>query len=260
MDNLPLVILAASRYLQWYCSQFGSEMSQLYRINILDYCSDLRNISGVGCEEINDILFALTWFDIFLTQTGRQSVRALDDQYLSNPPNLICGQNSDLNKLDVKDIEAFRQSVLLDSGLRNYAIVTLMAYVGLKVSEVIHLEKTDIDLSNRRINVKKGDTSKARIVAIDEKAANAVSEYLAETPNESVWLFPSKDMQKPLSRIQVFRICTKYSEKFNPDNLRYFYCAYALQQGKSLNEIARQAGYLNIHGALTGTTRYGNYN
>ena len=40
-------------------------------------------------------------------------------------------------EIEKKDVEAFLQKVLVDTGKRNYAIAVILAYAGLRVSECV---------------------------------------------------------------------------------------------------------------------------
>lgn len=55
-----------------------------------------------------------------------------------------------------KEVEEFRQRVLQSEGCsakRNYAIVTIMAYAGLRISEVLHLKKVDVNTAASQVRV-----------------------------------------------------------------------------------------------------------
>ena len=57
-----------------------------------------------------------------------------------------------LAKVNLKDVEKFRQLVLdtnSKDSQRNYAIITIMAYAGLRVSEVLHLKMNDLNLTKK---------------------------------------------------------------------------------------------------------------
>jgi site-specific recombinase XerD len=71
-------------------------------------------------------------------------------------------------------VDAFRQTVLLESGKRDHALVTIMAYAGLRVSEALALAPKDVDCVGRQITVNEGKGNKVRIVFIGDKVIHAV--------------------------------------------------------------------------------------
>jgi len=253
-NDINFIAAITEQFIEWYQYSFNIKLERLRRVNVLDYCSYLQNKMGYSVSKINGVMFALSRFDMFLTLTGRQANCALgekDFMFPRNHPSINVDDFTESN-LTEREVEAFCQLVLCETGLRNYAIVTLMAYAGLKVNEVLSLEKKDVDLYNRRIKINNG---RKRVIKICDKVVNAISEYLSEKNITGRWLFPGRGADGKFSRTQVFRICTNYSDKINPERLRHFYCENAMRQGQSLADIAAQAGYVDAHGALRGVVR-----
>ena len=73
--------------------------------------------------------------------------------------------------------------MLVERGLRDYAIVTVLAYAGLRISEALNLRLGDIDLAAREITVQHGKGGKMRVVFIGDKVVVAIREYLQERPD-----------------------------------------------------------------------------
>lgn len=140
--------------------------------------------------------------------------------------------------------------MLVSNGTRDYAIVTVLAYAGLRISECLDLYPEDVSLAGNEISVRHGKGNKARIVFIGDKVINAIREYLKERPNTgSPYLFISRRGER-LSRGQVNRIFNAHSDTITPHMLRHFFCSEALEVGYSINEVANQAGHSNVHTTL----------
>ena len=98
------------------------------------------------------------------------------------------------------------------SGVRDYAIVTILAYAGLRISECLALRVEDISLPAREIKVRHGKGDKMRVVYFGDKVVNAVREYLRNRPKTgNPYLFPGRG-DSHLTRSQVNRIFNEYSE------------------------------------------------
>ena len=83
--------------------------------------------------------------------------------------------------------------MLAGQGLRDYAIVTVLAYAGLRISEALALRLRDVDLAAREITVQHGKGDKMRVVLIGEKVVGAIKEYLQDrTDTDSPYLFLSR--------------------------------------------------------------------
>ncbi|WP_243641293.1 phage integrase N-terminal SAM-like domain-containing protein [Xylanivirga thermophila] len=92
-------------YYKWFWESFGRECSVLYRENILDYISYLRNIKKDNGRTINCKISALIKYNEFLVANGIQQ-----DQVVSKNDNIKIQQKyanpSDLTK---QEVDAFRQ-------------------------------------------------------------------------------------------------------------------------------------------------------
>ncbi len=77
-----------------------------------------------------------------------------------------------------KEVEAFRQRHLENESKRDYAIVTIMAYAGLRILEVLNLKIQDVDLIGAEITVKEGKGNKQRLVFASDKILHAAREYI----------------------------------------------------------------------------------
>lgn len=238
--------LAVDGYIKWYESTFGEPIRQIYRANVLDYISYLRTIRRLTNRSVNAKLAALQSFNEYLIAAGLQTDTVLNKRdYLK--VQTAYANPSTVNR---EQVEAFRQRVLVGNGKRDYAIVTILAYAGLRISECLALTPEDISLTAKEITVRHGKGDKARVVYIGDKVVNAVREYLKERPDTgSPYLFLSRRGGQ-LSRGQVNRIFNAHSDTITPHTLRHFFCSEALEVGYSINEVANQAGHSNVHTTL----------
>lgn len=232
-------------YLKWFEDSFGAEFKKLYRENVLDYKSYLKNIKKDSARTINTKIAALVKFNEFLVEEDIQS-----DIVLSKKDNIkLQTQGASPTDITKIDVESFRQNVLEEGSKRDYAIITLLAYTGLRISEALNLKIEDINLVSKEIVVKSGKGDKQRIVYMNDKIINAIKTYLHEKNSASSFLFESRQSDK-LNRTRVNQIFNKFSDKITPHKLRHFWCTHALESGYSVHEVANQAGHSNIHTTL----------
>lgn len=146
-------------YFSWCRDSFGSEPKELYRSNVLEYISYMRNIRGYSPKSVNNHLSALRCLNKYLVQSGRQSDMAvLDSDFMK-----VQIQYASPCSVDKKEVEAFRQRMLESGSKRDFAIVTLLVYAGLRRSECVDLKLDQVDLVAKEIRViGKGD--KQRLV------------------------------------------------------------------------------------------------
>lgn len=233
-------------YLKWFQESFNTPLNQLYRENILDYMSYMINIKKLKAESINAHLAALIKLNEYLIEQSIQTdIVVSKKDYIKIQKDYISPAT-----IIKADVEAFRQKILENKDKRDYAIVTLLAYSGMRISEALNIKIDDINLIAREILVRYGKRKKQRLVIINDKISNAIKEYLKEREQQknkdSDYLFISRESNR-LDRSVINRIFNEYSDKITPHTLRHFFCSYALENGWSTHEVAAQVGHSNIH-------------
>ena len=218
-------------YMRWHEETFGKRMKMFLRANVLDYISYLRTVKGLSNRSVNAKLASLHSFN-------KQDYLKVQLAYAS--PSTVSRE----------EVERFRQEILERCGVRDYAIVTILAYAGLRISECLALRVEDISLPAREIKVRHGKGDKMRVVYFGDKVVNAVREYLRNRPKTgNPYLFPGRG-DSHLTRSQVNRIFNEYSESITPHTLRHFFCSNALENGYTIADLANQAGHSNVHTTL----------
>ena len=233
-------------YMRWHEETFGKRMKMLIRANVLDYISYLRTVKGLNNRSVNAKLASLHSFNLYLISAGyKTEVVLTKEDYLK-----VQTAYASPSTVDRGEVERFRQEILENNGIRDYAIVTILAYAGLRISECLELRMGDISLAAREITVRHGKGDKMRVVYFGNKVANAVREYLKSRPaTENPYLFPGRG-DSHLTRGQVNRIFNGHSASITPHTLRHFFCSNALENGYSIGELANQAGHSNVHTTL----------
>lgn len=231
-------------FLEWCRDSFGEEPRQLYRANVLEYISYMRNIKGYNPKTVNHHLSSLRSLNEYLVLSGRQTEAAvLDGDFMK-----IQIQYASPCTVEKKDVEAFRQRLLEVGNKRDYAIVTLYAYSGLRRSECVNLKLSHIDLTAKELRiVGKGD--KHRLVYLNDKIVHAIREYLKVRDSDSPYLFVSRQSGK-MNPSRINQIFNQYSDVITPKTLRHYFCSNALEIGYSIHEVANQAGHSNVQTTL----------
>lgn len=240
-------------YFRWFRETTGSEGTKLFRANVLDYISYMKTIKNYEPVTINSKLSALNSYNQYLIDTNKQQDAVILQQDFISVQVSIASPND----LEDGDIEAIRQAALEDKryGLRNFAIITLLAFAGLRVSELTNVKPGDVVLELNEVTVM-GKGNKVRTAYFNDKVKFALREYLKERgETDCPYLFLSQKKGR-LSREQVARILKKYSKKtsrdITPHTLRHYFCSHALETGYTITEVANQAG----HSSIETTARY----
>ncbi len=139
---------------------------------------------------------------------------------------------------------------------RNKAMLELMYSSGLRVTELINLEMTDIDLDMALVRIF-GKGSKERVIPLGQYAVNALNEYITchrpgmlknKTTN---YLFLSSRGDK-MTRQALFKILQKLAKQqgikteFSPHTLRHSFATHLLKHGADLRSIQELLGHSNV--------------
>lgn len=146
------------------------------------------------------------------------------------------------------------------SGLRDRAIIELLFSSGLRVSELVNLDKDHINLTRREFMVR-GKGQKDRPVFISKDAADWVSQYLEQRTDNLKPLFISiggshtpnlQGNYKRLTARSIQRIVQKYAllagitKHVSPHSLRHSYATDLLMNGADLRSVQAMLGHANI--------------
>ena len=249
-------ITSVNVFFRWFNDSFGEVgFKKLYRENILEYKSYLKNVrtskrtgQNLNAKSINVMLSGLIKYNELMQP----------DNIVISKADLIKVQAEIISPTNItkKEVEEFRQRVLQSEGCsakRNYAIVTIMAYAGLRISEVLHLKKVDVNTAASQIRVADGKGEKQRTVIINSKVISAIREYQRSDNVESDYLFHNSK-GKILNSSTINKVFDEFSVDgyhIHPHMLRHFFCYNALESGAySINEVSNQAGHTSIKTTL----------
>jgi len=145
-------------------------------------------------------------------------------------------------------------------GKRDKAILEVLFSTGLRVSELVSLNRDNVDIKRREFGVV-GKGGRARVVFLSSRAASYLDEYLKARDDNFKPLFirhsrnlaPNlKDNQMRLTARSVQRILKKYSRKVKlpfdatPHVLRHSFATDLLMAGADIRSVQEMLGHKNI--------------
>ena len=139
-------------------------------------------------------------------------------------------------------------------GLRDRAILETLYSRGIRVSELVGLNKENIDFISGVLKVY-GKGKKERLVPIGDKALRAIRLYLEKMKiqdiNEKKPVFLNKSKRRVSDRA-VRRIVEKYihktslNERISPHSLRHSFATHMLDRGADLRSVQELLGHANL--------------
>ena len=159
--------------------------------------------------------------------------------------------------LSEEEIDKLLNIKLTDNySYRNKAMLELMYSSGLRVTELISLSVSDIDLENDTVRIF-GKGSKERVIPLGNYASKYLEEYIlyhrpALLKNKSTnYLFLSSRGDK-MTRQAFFKILQKLAlnqrikTSFSPHTLRHSFATHLLKHGADLRSIGELLGHADI--------------
>jgi integrase/recombinase XerD len=150
------------------------------------------------------------------------------------------------------EAEAHRLLMACEHDPRDHAIITVMAYTGLRVSEVTGLDRDDINIRERTLNVVSGKGDKDRMVVFTNQTALALRRWLeARDDVGSDALFVNRSGGRITAR-SVQRIVKKYAGEagihkvVTPHVLRHTMATTLLRHGADIRIIQQLLGHSSI--------------
>lgn len=148
------------------------------------------------------------------------------------------------------DLERVRMACIT---ARDKAIVETLYSTGCRVSELEHLDITDVNFETKEVTLF-GKGSKHRISFINAKAEVALKTYLAERKDNNPALFvyerePYDRLKKPGIELIVRKIMERANEvttHVTPHVFRHTHATTALNQGMPIVEISKILGHSQV--------------
>ena len=195
----------------------------------------------------------------FLKYLAKREISSLDPSLIELPRT----HRPQVTFLHLDEVERILHQIPEDTetGLRDKAILELLFSSGLRVSELINLNRDHVNLDRREFMVR-GKGRKDRPVFISKAAARAVADYLAERQDALPALFLNNSRNQPsagtngdyrrLSSRSIQRIVDKYvrlagiTKHVTPHTLRHSFATDLLMNGADLRSVQSMLGHSDI--------------
>ena len=196
-----------------------------------------------------------------LKYLAQRNIEALNHSQIE----LASVKRSQITFLNLEEMERLMATCQTNEiiGLRDRTILELLFSSGLRVSELISLNRDQISLNLKRKEfMVRGKGQKDRLVFISDEAANWLHRYLEKRTDNSPPLFINNSKNRRqisqdghhlrLSSRSIQRIVQKaalkagLSKKVSPHTLRHSFASNLLSNGADLRSIQVMLGHANI--------------
>ncbi len=217
--------------------------------DIVKYLNYLRD--SISARSVNRHISALKGFYNFLLEEG----------YIKESPleNIsVMKTEKKLPKyLSIEEVDKLLNIPLVTHyDYRNKAMLEVMYATGMRVSELVSLEYSNVDLYNAIVRVK-GKGKKTRIVPIGEMASYYLKLYIEEYRNKLLLKENYNELflnnhGKPITRhgfnfiLENIRVKANIEKEITPHVLRHSFATHLLEGGADLRSIQEMLGHENI--------------
>jgi len=147
----------------------------------------------------------------------------------------------------VLSLEEVIQIISVTKNLKHRAIIAIIYSCGLRISELIHLELSHIDIARRQITIKNAKGRKDRYVIIAESFLPLLNNYLITYRPKRYFAEGQNHGKYSSESVRAFlkKTCrlAQIKKRVTPHTLRHSYATHLLEQGTDIRYIQALLGH-----------------
>ena len=235
---------------QWNLSTNKKNIREIKKLDTSQYVSYLFK-QNLKSSSVNRKISSLKTFFNFLLKKKLIKVNPFADQIMPKKPISLPKSISE------DDVVKLLDSPKVDSliGLRDRAMLELLYASGVRISELVNLKFSDLDLDRNIIKVF-GKGSKERLVPFGEDAAQWISEYIDERKKNkdlaSIKYIFLNNRGTKISRQAFWHRLKEYcleiglKQDISPHTLRHAFATHLLNRGADLRSVQVLLGHSDL--------------
>ena len=226
--------------------KIGKDVCSITTDDLRLYLDDYQNQSNASKTTIDNIRRILSSFYAWLE----------DEDYIAKSPvRRIHKVKTCKTVKETYSDEALELMRDNSECIRDHAIIDLLASTGMRVGELVKLNKSDIDFVERECVVL-GKGNKQRRVYFDARTKIHLQNYLNSREDDNEALFVS--LQKPYNRLQISGVEIRLRElgrkldieKVHPHKFRRTLATMAIDKGMPIEQVQRLLGHESVDTTL----------
>ena len=239
-----------TQYISYLDGTGVTDISSTTKTTVLSYLLYLQK-EGRASSTVSRTLASLRSYYLFMMQNG--VVKSNPTSNLEAPhvekkiPKILSGEEVELLLEQPKNCD--------NKGIRDKAMLELLYATGIRVSELINLDVSDVNVPMSFVRCKGG--KKERIIPMGHQAKDAlenyinnVRKYMVKDENETALFVKCSGAR--LSRQGFWKLIKYYQHiagietDITPHTLRHSFAAHLLENGADLHSIQEMMGHADI--------------
>lgn len=249
-NTLSSYIRDVNQFITYINARGADNITDISKIDIEQYMDWLTK-NGKSTATISRSVASLKCFFNYLLLSGVITVNPLQNietvKTIKKLPQILTSREVELllEQPECTDMKGYRDKAMLE----------LLYATGIRVSELIALNKDDVNLSTGLICCR--SNNKERMIPLYPAAIKALSDYINLVRHQMV-AFPSEPALfvnmngERMSRQGFWKIIKHYQEKahiekeITPHTLRHSFAAHLLENGADLRSLQEMLGHADI--------------
>ncbi|RLE14360.1 site-specific tyrosine recombinase XerD [Candidatus Aerophobetes bacterium] len=244
----PNTILSYRVDLEQFKKWLGSDMLSISSSVVGKYASFLKDTRRLSTSSVSRKLSAIRMFYRFLQAEGAAT---------ENPAQAVVSPRRGRkipSYLSLREVERLLDvpDTTSPAGLRDKAILECLYATGLRISELVSLNRRDLNLASGWLKVQ-GKGSRERMVPLGKEAIKWLNRYLREREGvrKDSPLFCNRYGER-ISRQSCWKMIKKYAriaginKVISPHTLRHSFATHLLSRDADLRSVQELLGHVSI--------------
>jgi len=233
-QTIKTYMFCLSKFAEWLDGA-GADLEEFSRTDVQQYIDYLVS-KGYSATTINKY-----WSSIKHYCRWAEKEYAIEDISVITPPNML---NQAPKALSRNDVNKLIREIDRSGSTRNMAITQILVNTGIRLNELVNLDRNDIVMSERKgtLKVRFGKGNKERQLPLSSETRRAISMYL-ETRNDSHEALFLSNRNKRISERTVQHIFEK--KGINVHSLRHTFITKLVRNGEDFSLIQSLSGHAN---------------
>jgi len=145
--------------------------------------------------------------------------------------------------------QEIEKMVFVTANLKHKLVISLLYSAGLRLSELINLRWSDVDLIRNLIFIKAGKGNKDRISLLSKKVKKLLCDY-RHVFSEGKYIFSGRTSKYSSKTVQeIIKLASqkaKINRRVTPHTLRHSFATHLLEQGIDIRTIQQLLGHQSV--------------